>query len=170
MSYDEYGQQYLTEDELVELLHVNPELDLSKVLLDEPKKFNHYNKTLYTGFPTIKRYKKSTCTVEDFDKLNQSKWHMPEEYKTFDIVDWLSQQCKTNEELERVAEELLLYEERELIPLLQFLKYMIDTFRDEKVVWGVGRGSSVASYVLYLIGVHKVNSLKFNLDVAEFLR
>jgi DNA polymerase III alpha subunit len=47
---------------------------------------------------------------------------------------------------------------------------MVDTFREEKIVWGVGRGSSVASYVLYLLGVHKVDSLKYNLNVDEFLR
>jgi len=34
----------------------------------------------------------------------------------------------------------------------------------------VGRGSSVASYCLYLLGVHKINSLKFDLDIKEFLK
>jgi DNA polymerase III alpha subunit len=42
--------------------------------------------------------------------------------------------------------------------------------RKNKIVWGVGRGSSVASYVLFLIGIHKVNSLKYNLDIKEFLK
>jgi DNA polymerase III alpha subunit len=37
-------------------------------------------------------------------------------------------------------------------------------------VWGVGRGSSVASYVLFLIGVHRIDSMKYNLDYKEFLR
>ena len=54
--------------------------------------------------------------------------------------------------------------------VLQFLKYMVDTLRENNIVWGVGRGSSVASYVLYLLGVHKVNSIKYDLDPTEFLR
>ena len=170
MSYDKYGQQYVTEDELVRMIHINPDLDLSKVLLDEPKRFNHYNRILYTGFPRIERYKKPACSVEEFDEANRTNWHMPEEYQKLDIMKWLMDQCETEEEMDRVAEELYLYVDRNLIPLLQFLKYMIDTFREEKVVWGVGRGSSVSSYVLYLLGVHKVNSLKYNLDVHEFLR
>ena len=170
MSYDEYGQQYLTEDELVEMIHINPELDLSKVLLQEPKAFNHYNKVLFAGYPNIKRYRRPACSIEDFDRINQSQWHMPEDYKEFDIVTWLVHQCSTKEQLDRVATELELFDERDLIQLLKFLKYMIDTFREKNVVWGVGRGSSVASYVLYLIGVHKVDSLKYNLDVGEFLR
>jgi len=170
MSYDDYGQQYLTEDELVEMIHKNPELDIANVLLDEPKKFNYYNKLLYTGYPTLTRYKKPTCSIEQFDESNQSQWHMPDEYKEFDIVTWLIDQCETEDEMERVGDEIILYDDRNLLPLLQFLKYMIDTFRENNVVWGVGRGSSVASYVLYLIGVHKVDSIKYKLNVDEFLR
>jgi hypothetical protein len=48
--------------------------------------------------------------------------------------------------------------------------YALFTMRENKIVWGVGRGSSVASYVLFLIGVHKINSIKYNLDINEFLK
>ena len=47
---------------------------------------------------------------------------------------------------------------------------MVQVMRDNNIVWGVGRGSSVASYVLYLIGVHKIDSLYYDLDVTDFLR
>lgn len=170
MSYDKYGQQYLTEDELLEMIHINPELDFSNVLLEEPKKFNYWNKALFAGYPTLERYKKPICTVEAFDRANHSAWNMPYEYYGFDIGDWLIEQCTTPEQVTRVTEELELYYDRRLINLLQFLKYMIDTFRENNVVWGVGRGSSVASYVLFLIGVHKTDSLLYDLDVTEFLR
>jgi len=56
------------------------------------------------------------------------------------------------------------------MPLLKWMKYFVDTCRTNRVVWGVGRGSSVASYVLYLIGVHRIDSMKYNLDWQEFLR
>jgi DNA polymerase III alpha subunit len=42
--------------------------------------------------------------------------------------------------------------------------------RENDIVWGVGRGSSVASYTLYLIGVHKIDSIKYELDINEFLK
>jgi len=48
--------------------------------------------------------------------------------------------------------------------------YLVDFMRENEIVWGVGRGSSVASYVLYLIGVHRIDSIKFGLDWREFLR
>ena len=47
--------------------------------------------------------------------------------------------------------------------------YLVDYMRDNNILWGVGRGSS-ASYVLYLIGIHKINSIQFGLDWREFLR
>ena len=47
---------------------------------------------------------------------------------------------------------------------------MMSVIKDNNIVYGVGRGSSVSSYILYLIGVHRVNSLKFNLDIKEFLK
>ena len=66
--------------------------------------------------------------------------------------------------------ELTEFKTRNLFPVLKVLIYIIDTMRKNNLVWGIGRGSSVASYVLYLIGVHKVDSLKYNLDIKEFLK
>ena len=66
--------------------------------------------------------------------------------------------------------ELAEFEARNLFPILQLLIYIIDTMRKNNLVWGVGRGSSVASYILYLLGVHKVNSVKYNLNIKEFLK
>lgn len=63
-----------------------------------------------------------------------------------------------------------MYQDRDAFDLLRYLKYLVDTMRANNVVWGVGRGSSVASFVLYLIGVHKINSLSYDLDPTEFLK
>jgi DNA polymerase III alpha subunit len=95
---------------------------------------------------------------------------MPDEYKKLDIAQWLLDKCVTEVELQRVGKELLLYQERDLFPLLKQLKYIVDIWRENNIVWGVGRGSSVASYVLYLIEVHRINSIYYDLDIEEFLR
>jgi DNA polymerase III alpha subunit len=79
-------------------------------------------------------------------------------------------QCKTDAELQRAGEELLLYQERDMFILLKYLKYLVDTLRTNNIVWGVGRGSSVASFVLYLIGIHRINSLYYDLPITEFLK
>ena len=65
---------------------------------------------------------------------------------------------------------MLLYQERDLFNLLRYLKYLVDVMTANRVIWGVGRGSSVSSYVLYKLGVHRIDSLYYKLDVGEFLR
>ena len=110
------------------------------------------------------------ASVEEFDQENQNQWFMPEEYRLYDIIDWLYCECQTLEQKERVTKELKLFVQHDMILLLKYVKYLVDTMRKNNIVWGVGRGSSVASYVLYLIGIHKVDSLKFSLDIKEFLK
>ena len=95
---------------------------------------------------------------------------MPLEYQDLDIAEHVLSLCTTQEQLQRCGEELLLYQERDLFDLLRYLKYLVDTMAANHVIWGVGRGSSVASYVLYKLGVHKIDSMFYDLDVAEFLR
>jgi DNA polymerase III alpha subunit len=105
-----------------------------------------------------------------FDQKNQARWHMPEEYKQLDIVEYILGLCATEAELQRVGQELLLYQERDLFNLLRYLKYLVDVMTENQVIWGVGRGSSVASYVLYKLGVHRIDSMFYNLEPDEFLR
>jgi DNA polymerase III alpha subunit len=107
-------------------------------------------------------------TKAEYDAVCQANWNMPEEYKSLDIEAWIKSQSPTN--LTRVEEELAAFKERNMLDLLRWLKYFVDTCTEEQVVWGVGRGSSVASYVLFLIGVHSIDSIKYNLDWQEFLR
>ncbi len=57
-----------------------------------------------------------------------------------------------------------------MFDLLRYLVYLVDVMKQNQVIWGVGRGSSVASYVLYLLGVHRIDSMFYDLDVTEFLR
>ena len=87
-----------------------------------------------------------------------------------DIVDWLYQRCPTPEIRERVSEELRLFAKHDMILVLKTMKYVVDTLRANNVVWGVGRGSSVASYVLFMIGVHKIDSVKYKLPINEFFK
>lgn len=170
MNYDKLGIAYATTDELCELLYENPELDISNIFVEDPDKYNSSVKEFYADLPVLKLYNFSTADIARFDLVSQSNWFMPDEYKNFDIAQWVLDQCLTQQELQRVGEELLLYNERDLFPLLKQLKYIIDTWRANNITWGVGRGSSVASYVLYLIGVHRINSIYYDLDIQEFLR
>jgi Bacterial DNA polymerase III alpha NTPase domain len=171
MKYDQYGQSYTTEAELFELLYQNPELDISRFQVEDAFRYNDAVKSLYADVPQLRPFHRVDWgSAEGFDRHNQSRWYMPTEYKNMDIAQWILDQCQTDAELQRVGEELLLYIDRDLIDLLRYLKYFVDTMRANNIVWGLGRGSSVASYVLYLMGVHKINSIYYDLDIREFLK
>lgn len=118
----------------------------------------------------IKHVGDPKITMSVFDQQAQAKWHMPEEYKQLDIAEYVLGLCTTEAELQRVGHELLLFQERDLFNLLRYLKYLVDLMIENKVIWGVGRGSSVASYVLYKLGVHRIDSMFYNLEPEEFLR
>jgi hypothetical protein len=170
MKYDKYGRTFTTSNELCELLYKNPELDLNLFLVEDPQDFNKSRSELHAEVPWLRGYVELADSVSMFDVRYQRKWHMPDEYKELDIAAYVLGLCKEDYELQRVGEELLLFQERNAFDLLRYMKYLVDTLRKNNVVWGVGRGSSVASYVLFLIGVHKINSLYYNLDIEEFLK
>lgn len=170
MNYDKCGIAYASTEELCDLLYLNPELDISNIFVEDPTQYNEAVKNLYADLPKLNLYNFENMDMQGFDQINQQSWHMPQNYLELDIAQWILNKCETQEELQRVGNELLLYQERDLFLLLKQLKYIVDTWRANNIVWGVGRGSSVSSYVLYLLGVHKINSLYYDLDITEFLR
>ena len=168
MIIDSYGQHVFTEENLCELYMTKPDLKLKEVLLDKTVDFNP--ELNLTHIPNIIQYELSNLSAAEFDKKNRDEWFIPEEYKTFDIAKWLLDQCTHEEEMQRVGKELLLYQKRDMFILLQYMKYLVDTMRANNIVWGIGRGSSVSSFVLFLIGIHRINSLYYDLDIEEFLK
>lgn len=168
MRTDTYGQKILSERDLCDLYMKNPERAIKNCIVDSPIIF--HDDLELDSHPEINIYVEDNKTTIDFDLIQQKKYKMPEEYQNLDIVKYVLDQCKTDVELQRVGQELLLYLEKDLIDLLKYLKYLVDTMRKYNIIWGVGRGSSVSSYVLYLIGVHKIDSIFFDLPIDEFLR
>jgi DNA polymerase III alpha subunit len=102
-------------------------------------------------------------------QIDKSNWLIPQEYKSMDIESYLVDICP-KENYDRLIEELELYRSHKLVPVLRIMKYIVDTLRKNNIVWGVGRGSSVASYVLFLLGVHKIDSVKYDLPIEEFFK
>jgi DNA polymerase III alpha subunit len=161
MKIDVYGQPVYTEQDVFDELMCNPVLEDYGTFLVE---------NILDIDCIVKQYQEPDVDVEEFHRLNQQQWFMTVEYKNLDIAKYILDLCTTDSELQRVGEELLLYQERDLFDLLRYLVYLVDIMRANNIIWGVGRGSSVASYVLYLIGIHRVNSMYYDLDPREFLR
>lgn len=171
MKYDQHGQAHCDIADLSELLYANPELVLQNFRVTDPAQYNAAVDALYVDLPKLQQYQPhDQVDIAQFDWAQQQHWHMPAQYQNTDIAQWLLEKCETQEQLQRVGTELLLYQERDLFPLLRYLKYLMDTIHTHGIVHGVGRGSSVASYVLYLMGVHRIDSLYYDLDITEFLK
>lgn len=166
MFTDKYGQIILSEDDICDLYMSKPERTFKKIITDSDIAIHD----LGIDYPNIIKHKESDLNIEAFDQTYQQSWYMPDEYKSLDIAKWVLEQCKNEAELQRAGQELLLYQELELFDLLRYLKYLVDTMRANNIIWGVGRGSSVSSFVLYLIGIHKINSLYYDLPIEEFLK
>jgi hypothetical protein len=170
MTSDQYGQLIYSEQDVIALLMQGHEISqLSSLMVDESVNFNSIN-NIVEHPPKLISYTASTESLTEFDSRLQSCWHMPESYQQLDIAEYVLSLCANEEQLQRVGQELLLYADRNLFDLLRYLKYLVDVMTDHGIIWGVGRGSSVASYVLYLLKVHRIDSIYYNLDIHEFLR
>lgn len=173
MIQDKFGQLVFSEDDIVDYLMQGKELSIfDRMLVDKTVSVEDAKSILehVPAFIAYDTYAQENITVDDFDHRCQTHWYMPLEYKQLDIAEYVLGLCKTEAQLQRVGEELLLFQERDLFDLLRYLKYLVDILQNNGVIWGVGRGSSVASYVLYLLGVHRIDSMFYDLDPREFLR
>jgi DNA polymerase III alpha subunit len=124
--------------------------------------------------------KEQQLTIKtDCDPI-RAEWTIPSKYKNLDVVEYVSKahyllyqdidpaELRTREK--RLAHELLLFKRLRLFDVLRAIIWIINTLTVNDVVWGVGRGSSVSSYVLFVIGVHDVDSVTYGLDIDDFLR
>jgi DNA polymerase III alpha subunit len=164
----------LTEEDVVAAIYSGKDLHFEDLVFDNVdvvKQFNNAVAENADHIAQVKEYFEDPAIEQSvFDHANQSNWAMPDSYKDFKMVEFLLDKTQNEEEYQRVVTELELFIQHGMFDLLVYLKYLVDTLRANNVLWGVGRGSSVASYCLYLIGVHKIDSIKYKLNIKEFLK
>jgi DNA polymerase III alpha subunit len=172
MKTDHLGQMIFSEDDCVDMLMRGQSIPINGMLVDATVDLETAALILehVPNFILYNELAMQAVTVEDFDHQNQGNWLMPDLYKNLDIAEYVLSLCESEAALQRVGEELLLFQSRDLFDLLRYLKFLVDIMKQHNLIWGVGRGSSVASYVLYLLKIHRIDSLHYNLDIAEFLR
>jgi hypothetical protein len=170
MTSDQYGQLIYSDSDVIDLVMQGRTItELNQLIVDNSVDLTQLAAVLDTT-PNLIEYQPRTESVDEFDRRLQGNWHMPDKYRNLDIAAHVLSLCTTQAELQRCGEELLLYQERGLFDLLRYLTYLVDVMTTHGVIWGVGRGSSVSSYVLYLLRVHRIDSMHYNLDIREFLR
>ena len=183
MKTDSLGIPRFTNKDLVDMIYTGHADKCHVVLCEESDDVDKFNTAMEEqGFDKLQKYIPIDVDEKTFDGALQSEWFMPDEYKRLDVDDWClhklmkiknathQDQILFSKEWNRTYEELEAFDERGMENLLRYMIYLVDFMRENNIVWGVGRGSSVASYVLYLIGVHRINSIQYGLDWQEFLR
>jgi DNA polymerase III alpha subunit len=172
MINDAYGRIGYNQEEIIEGLKKNSKLNFKDSFLMDGEQYTESCKKTYIELPKINNWvdRDNSISIEEFHKKLQNNWLVPSEYKDLDIEQVLLNKCKNEEQINRVKLELVLYKKFNLINLLRYLKYLRDIAKENNIVWGVGRGSSCSSYCLFLLEIHRVDSLFYKLDINEFLR
>lgn len=172
MQTDKFGQLIFNESDVINLYLQGHDLAALQRLLVDHTIDLETAASILDNVPAFVRYDElaQQMSVEQFDHRCQANWHMPQQYKDMDIAEYVLGLCNSDAELQRCGQELMLFQERNLFDLLKYLKYLVDVMSENRLIWGVGRGSSVASFVLYKLGVHRIDSLYYELDPEEFLR
>jgi len=163
------GDIKLAYNDLIDFIAI-PECHGKIIVEDNDCDIIQYNK--------ISAKKRQIRTKKESVTIPNPKWEIPSEYSEMDVLGFLANQIDNQQLSEddidvrynRIAQEYKLFKQQGLEPILRVLIFVINTLTENNIVWGVGRGSSVSSYVLYLIGVHDVDSVKYNLNITDFLR
>jgi DNA polymerase III alpha subunit len=166
-----YGQAILSSNDLKELILQGKNIGHLNIVRDEETDlYELYQDTLLRNKITFLDAPTEVLSFDEFHEEKSNEWVFPEKYQNIDVHQWLLNKCNTSEQINRVNEEYVMYEERNLVMLLRLFIFLIDYMRENKFIWGVGRGSSVSSYILYLIGVHRVDSIKYKFDIKDYLK
>jgi DNA polymerase III alpha subunit len=171
---DDLGVPRFSNRDLIDMIYSGHADKCHVVLCDPSDDIDKFNAAMQDQhLPELTKYIALDVDQKTFDGALQSEWFMPDEYKDINVYEYVLGKAETpcpQHVQDRIWQELDAFRERGMKDLLRYMIYLVDFMRENDIVWGVGRGSSVASYVLYLIGVHKIDSIKYELDWREFLR
>ena len=174
MKTDNLGIPRFSNRDLIDMIYSGHADKCHVVLCEESDDVDKFNEAMEEqGLSKLQKYIPLDVDQKTFDGVCQSEWFMPDAYKAINVYEYVLQKAETPcpQHIQyRIWEELDAFKERDMLNLLRYMIYLVDFMREHNIVWGVGRGSSVASYVLYLIGVHKIDSIQYGLDWREFLR
>jgi len=160
VTFDQDGTPFVSNQGIVELAYQN-KLDNIFEWQDSPAKLAFLQQCEQLDCWPIPQHK--------IDPQNR-EWFTPEEYKKIDLKSYCLTRCTNKDQEQRALVELHLISKLQAEPIFQHLIYLVDTWRSQGLVWGVGRGSSVSCFVLFLIGVNKINPLDYDLDYQEFFK
>lgn len=166
------GEETLTKQGLYDVILSDEQLEGIKIS-ERDKEIEKFQKLTGISFdlktkPNYNKIDDSFSLPVKYQKINLEEYFIKRMKKRIDLS--LMSESDKAVTVERILTELEMYENRGLSDVLKTAIYIVDTFKENNLVWGPGRGSSCCSYLLYLIELHDVDSIAFDLPIDEFLR
>ena len=138
---------------------------------------------IYSSIPEVEQFnaKVPECSSFATSQLRplSFEWVMPDFYLNLDVYGYVLSKLDSVVSLggydtevyyQRVCRELDYFEESNSLDFLRCIIYVIERMTMEDIFWGVGRGSSCASLVFFLIGLHKIDPIKYDICEKEFFK
>lgn len=160
-TFDSQGLSHVTNQGIIELAY-QKKLDHSLFEWQDQTAKAHYAKVCeYLDYWPMR--------LDTPDVLDR-QWFTPEDYQHLDLDAYVLSRCKNDQQITRAQLELKIIHELGVAHIFKHLIYLVTQWRSQNLVWGVGRGSSVSCFVLYAIGLNKINPLDYDLDHGEFFK
>ncbi len=148
-------------------------IETGSLTAEKSKEVDRHNK--------LSKVEKRIRVVEADDKPGEIEpwryeWPTPEPFKSANLLETCARRLnKRSFAFEdvyviRLAQEIAEIDEREMEGFIRHVWYITADMDARKVVRGVGRGSSCASLVLFLLGVHHVDPVLYDIPFTEFFK
>ena len=144
---------------------LNSGASISDIVLDDQDEIDRFNTTMSNFFLDDRLVEKDIV-----HETRQDNWSYPDSYNDINLEEYFMLLCNTQEQKDRVTYELELYARKDMNQLLLWCIWFMDVCVEKNIFVGVGRGSSVASYCLFLIKIHLVDSIKYGIEPVEFFK
>lgn len=159
--FDPQGLSHMSNQGIIELAYQN-KLDNSI--------FEWQDSQAKQDYQQISTYLDSWPFEINSTQTNGRTWFTPQEFVAIDLDQYVLSRCKDQKQRSRAWEELKIIHALHADHIFCHLIYLVNLWRAKNMVWGIGRGSSVSCFVLYVIGLNKINPLDYDLDHREFFK
>lgn len=159
--FDQQGLSHMSNQGIIELAYQNK---LDNAIFEWQ---DSHSKQTYQNVST---YLDSWPFELNSTDISSRHWFTPPEYININLDDYVLARCKDAQQRDRAQQELKIIHDLQAEHIFLHLIYLVNMWRAKNLVWGIGRGSSVSCFVLYAIGLNKINPLDYDLDHREFFK
>lgn len=162
----ECGNMVLTTEGVIDMMMLAK--DMHGVLIENTPE-------LIKGLPVLEG---AIVYDPDTDDVKEIKWAMFDMTET-EIIDEIIDRCKNGKHadlmnddayMNRIEQELVEVVNEQQEGFILSVAMICDTLDQNGILRGFGRGSSCASLLLFMLGVHDVDPVMYDIPMSEFFK